>query len=176
MNTQRPGLHTGHVDHGLRGHYLPAMPGCSDPGATIHHRTEVVAVALLRLAEIETDPNAQRIPSGRPFGRCERGLDCLATRHGSRRTRERDTEPVTPGREHEPAMAHEVLSKDLVVQCQRRSHQLRIRIPHLRRVLDIGEHEGDDTTRLFHSPNVSERQIRQPDTPIDGTHAAGYAG
>ena len=149
----------------LRDEDLPAVACRADPGGAMDVQPDVPALRARRLARVDADPNAQRRGGGpdvrgeRPLG-ADRGLCGVA---GARECDEElvaaavDLMAAVPGDRlaHEPAMV---------------GHDRRVLVAELlheaRRVLDVGEEEGDDPGREACSPvDPKTRRERRLVTP-----------
>lgn len=86
---------------------------------------------------------------------CKGGGDCGRRFESGGHRVEDSTKPVTGVFEHGSIRSVDDAPDDLVVACKRHAHTVRIGLPQLRAPLDVGEHEGDDTTREGHRRDVT---------------------
>ena len=108
---------------------------------SIEHRSEVIAVAQLRLAGCQSHSHRQL---QRPL-RVDRGV------HGGDRRREGRHDTVAAVAEQEPVIRLDGRAQHLVVHGQRRPHRLRVGLPPTGRTLHIGEQKR-------HHPRRSSRR------------------
>ena len=111
---------------------LAAVPGAHHPGGAVQGRPEVVVVTLLHLAAGDPHPHRELEPSLCRHG----GLDRIAGRveHGAH--------PVAGVLEHLAPVGLDDRSHQVVVHRERRSHRVRVGLPHPGGALDVGEEEG----------------------------------
>ena len=119
---------------------LPPMAGSHQARRSIHRRSEVVTVALIRRPRMDSHPH-------RDTNRLRPHLARQRTLRGDRRferilrPRERGIEPVARRSEHIPAALGDRGSHDHVMTRQCHSHLLGEVLPQPRRRLDVGQQE-----------------------------------
>ena len=169
--TPQPGL-VGQPRGHLRAHRLAAMRHRHQPGRPVHRRTEIVPVPLLDLPGVQPHPHPQRRPD-RPHLAHQRRLGVQRRRQGVTRPGERGREPVTPSREHQPAMPSDRRLHDLVMADQRHPHRVRRRLPQPGRPLHVGEQKRHRPRRPTH-PHILPRPARsllgEPSRPSRPRH------
>jgi len=111
-----------------------------DPSRRVHSRTEVIALAFVGFADVETHPDPKSDP-GRPALGRERRLrgKCPADRVAGRV--EPCSERISGRREHIPIERGDRRSEELVVTLKREAHLIGVLFPEACRPLDIGEQE-----------------------------------
>ena len=125
---------------------LLAVRGVAQPRGPDHLGTEVVAVALVRRAGVQSHAHPQRADS-RPFGFVQRAL-CRARR------RDRGVGVVEHRHDRVAAVLHDTsagggngFTQQCVVLGERVRHRLRVRFPQRRMALDVGEEKGRGRAR-----------------------------
>ena len=108
------------------------MPGAHHPGGAVQCRPEVVVVTLLHLAAGDSHPHRELELSLRRHGGLD--IDLGRVEHGAH--------PVAGVLEHLAPVGFDDRSHQVVVHCERRSHPVRVCLPHPGGTLDVREEEG----------------------------------
>ncbi len=128
--------------------------------------TEVVAVALVRRAGVQSHAHPQRADS-RPFGFVQRAL-CRARR------RDRGVGVVEHRHDRVAAVLHDTsagvgngITQQCVVLGERVRHRLRVRFPQRRMALDVGEEKGRGRARRCSDGPRTAHPRRLPPDELD---------
>ncbi len=135
------------VGSGTRQQDLSSVGLAHEPRGSNDGGPEVVAIALDRIAGVESHPDPNRCGRRKRLGgeHCldlDRGLD------GTGGPRERRGELVTSGREYIPATGVDHPLEDGIVPCRGRLHFIVMLVPQRRGPFDVAEEERDGSGRL----------------------------
>ncbi len=135
----------------LREHDLPAVCRRHDSGGAGRGEAEVVAVARLRRAGVDSDADPQGNAGVPRFGvdGVNAGGGGLDRVDGGREHR---VDPVTGRLDHVSTVRLDRLAQDRVVARQSDVHRVGMRFPLVRGFLEIGEQEGHRARRQLCHP------------------------
>ena len=119
---------------------LTAMPGRQEPGGPVHHRTEIITVALRAGARMQRHPHPDRQPR-RPRFSADSPLDGHRARQRGGRISEHRTKRLADRLEDPTARTLDLLADHAVMAGRRLSHRLAIGLPQPDAALDIGEQQ-----------------------------------
>ena len=130
---------------------LTTMAGREQPGDPVHHRTEIVAVAL------HAGPRMQRHPhpdgrAGRPRLSTDGPLDRHRRRQRGGRVGEHRTKRLAHRLEHVTARNLDLLADNAVMAGRRLRHSLAVGLPQPDAALDIGEQQRHRARGEPHRP------------------------
>lgn len=121
-----------------RGHqHLAPVGNGHQASRLVQHRSEIVALALVRLARMQAHPHPQLRPA--PIRRRHRLLHGNGNGDGVPGSLECRPEPVATGVEYVPVMRLDDVDQDPVVTGQSEAHARAVLIPQPGRPFDIGE-------------------------------------
>ena len=139
---------SGREAHRIGDEHLPTVTRRLQPGTEVDDRTEVVAAALDRLAQVQSHPHAQARAWPRRVPQSILGGDGSGDPGGGRL--EGDGEAVARRGEHVAVVCIDDVAQDLVVHREACGHRRIITSPQRRRTLDVGEQERHDARRQGH--------------------------
>ena len=158
---------------------LPAVRQSPQPPRTVDRRTEVVAVALVRLARVDRHAHLQRQPL-RPSVRCERLARSKRGADGRAGLGEHAERAVAFAArlEHDTAGNAHGTFDQLVVTLDRHGHRVGRALPQRRGTFDVGEQEGHDASgqAALHTLGAGsgERRVMTADRVLDRSQIGSW--
>ena len=149
---------------------LTAMAGGQQPGGPVHHRTEIVAVALHAGPRMQRHPHPDR-RAGRPRLGTDRPLDGHRRRQRGGRVGEHRAKRLAHRLEHLTARALDLLADNAVMAGRRLRHRLAVGLPQPDAALDVGEQQRHRARREPHPPIVHPRIPPRPAPVFEGEGA-----
>ena len=125
-----------------REEHLTPVPRRQHPAGSIENGSEVVTRPGFDLSDVDRHSHQQGTRL-RPLGRCEAELDLLGRRQRGSDICEGGIDPIADALDDPAPCRLHGTAHDLVVALDRRSHRGCLHLPQHRRVLDVGEQEGE---------------------------------